>query len=516
MLRMRAPARRPGWLFAATAMALVACASAAGCHESSGTGPGGSGGVGAEGGSVGGGGAGGGAAGGMAGSGGIAGSGGMAGAGGTGGGDACLTAPDITSDGSVTGWLDPTTGQARFYRISLPGNQFTRIRTASAIGSPVGDPWFANPVLTLLTEDGSSIVATNDDDGLIDGRESLLALHPLDDGTYCLEIEHYWSWSGTPPTGCSLMYYQIYVESYADLVDKYDADAEPNDSAQTAQPITNLVGATYPLTFDLVGMLASDADVDVYRLAPPPGDGLVDLWFSPGGPGGPGVNGTGSTLELGRVELSDELGNVLARADAAAGTTGLTIFNPVVAPVLLWVHRQPGSPVGPNDFYRIGGFVDPGGFPTIVETETVAGQNDSMATADSNPGNPWALNAYGCVDFWAAGYINETTAPDPIDVDYWAFDALGQSNLHLLCGSSRWGSGVIDPSYEILDAQGQVLRAGIETLDRDFGWSNRADALAPPLLLPTTGTYYLRVTAAGQLSDVSSRIYHCRMRVYYP
>lgn len=435
--------------------------------------------------------------------------------------DPCLAAPDITDTGFAHGTIDPNLEERNHFRFRVAAGDFVRLRTESYSVVPPNSTAYerelvADPAVTLLTEDGSTVLAANDNVAPL-RPESEIVYRAAEDATLCLRVEHVSSWMGTPPTAQHVMGYDVFQSTQQDPAWKHDTDAEPNDDGGQAQGLKHVVKVDDRHAFDIVGMLGTEEDVDVYRLHVPEEAGAVELRFSAHGSGAQDVEGNGSTLGLGRVDLTDEAGEVLARADAPAGATAIRFpLLPAGEQVLIWVRRAPGTPTGTNDFYRLHGFVEPcASMLEHAEAETGAGQNDTPATAEPSVGSVTGTSfAYGYLLHEVAGFLAPST--DGGDVDHWAFDVFPGSSLHLSCWSTRVGSGVVEPAFAIVDGEGVELRSGVETADRDFVWSGHPAALAPPLSLPEGGTYYLRARAEGQQPDVASRWYECSMRVFVP
>jgi hypothetical protein len=500
------------WLLRAAAAlcsALVVLAPAA-CDDESDTGPGGSGaptgtaGDGGEAGSFGG-------AGALGGSGG---SGGLGGAGGAAEEHPCVSAEDITAARYGFGTIDAWSGESDYFRFSAPAGEPVQIRTKSNTAN--GD-WFADPVVTVLSEDGATILATDDADSIGYSREAELVFRSLADETYCLQLEHYFSWSGQTPVGTSAMSYELFVKPYSDRIGYFDLDEEPNDDDVDAQDLLFYdIEADGKVHFDVIGELDSTTDVDVYRVPIPSWTNALAVKIDPPGPGGPNVEGTGSTLQLERVDVTDVWGNVYSRITP---NTTTAVANPFVNPgseMLVWVVRKADTSMGGNDFYRlkieISAFED----YQLLETEAAAGGNDTLATADYNSFTNNNIQGLGISEALAFGWINPTAPTDPIDIDYWALVAMAGSTLELRCFSASVGSGVVDLAASVVDSADNVMQSSIEIVDPPLYWNDRPTAVAPPLLLPYTGVYYLRVTAAGQLPDVYDNLYACSILVLQP
>ena len=112
------------------------------------------------------------------------------------------------------------------------------------------------------------------------------------------------------------------------------------------------------------------------------------------------------------------------------------------------------------------------------------------------------------------GSMHPVATGSPSDIDYWAFEAIADDRVELVCRSLRDGSGVIDATFAIVDESGEELRSEVERAEQEVLWADRHGASAPPLRIETSGRHYVRVSSGGQMPDVSSRSYECNVLVW--
>ena len=443
---------------------------------------------------------------------------------------ACTSAVEITEGELTAGAVDPVTAEAEFYLYEIAAGKIVLFDLAATSMSQS----LTDPVITLWSQDGSTLLATDDDtsavflpDGYpeIDqshdwlrcrGMASRLAYRSPVDEVVCIRVEERSTWMNVDPGPIPQLEYWLRVTT----VDQTNAclDVEPNDtvaSAQPTEPCQDSTSASATRLLRIAGVLESEADLDVFRIPVPEDTGLIDLRFDASGPGGPGQEGNGSSVALGRLELTDAAGAVYARANTALGVRELYAHVPTGQDVFLKVPRRPSSIAGENDFYFLGGGVT---WPDLLdrygETEQAAGGNDTPETAETTSSIHDAI--FGYLEWVVTGFIHETAPGDPIDVDYWSFEAFSGGPVALRCWSARIGSGVVHPTFAVLDAQHTVVRSAVETPDQDLAWREGPSASAPPLVIADGGLHYLRVSADGQDPEVSSRVYVCGIDVFVP
>jgi hypothetical protein len=243
-------------------------------------------------------------------------------------------------------------------------------------------------------------------------------------------------------------------------------------------------------------MADSATDVDYYTFEQQDHQVSVSIYFRPSGPGGDGVQGHGSTLDLGIVDLENGDGDVIARLDVALGSEGMSVPVDSGEVVGFMVQGADDWAPGGNDFYAI--LLVTSDLDNTPEEEEaledggVADPNGTAATAEATEPQVTATghSTYILGDIDPAG-----------DVDYFAFDVLAGETVNLACGAVRSGSGLTGARFAIHDGSDSELQFEVE--------SPEADVKMTSISVTANGTYYLRVSASGQNPDVLSKFYRC-------
>jgi hypothetical protein len=445
-----------------------------------------------------------------------------AGGGGSGGSGGALPGADCAT---VTGVI-AAEGQAIHYLVSLDAGQFW-ILEANAPGLDIQatDYDYANwidTVVSLYTEDGSTLLATIDDSFPRYSTDSSLVYRAVTAGVFCVKVEDWGSWAGAVRPVQANNTFEFGVLTPTDPADGNVFDTEANDSVADSQAQTYNPSATNESLYaTMFGGLDTQADVDVYTVVVPTGiSGLQISDFTPrSGPGAPGTgvngtNGNGSTLELGLINVTDEAGtDIIAQLDAArpaARGDSRNLFMPLTGGQTyhLWVQRAAGSTAGSNDFYDIVQTLIDSTLMNQAEAEAATGTNDTAATAEI----PTAASPAGPnPQYFILGHMNSGS-----DTDFWRFPATAGNQIALSCTAVRSGSGLTGATFAVVGTdQSTVLQTETETEDADIFWYTSADAESSMdgVAVATTGNYYLRVTATGQKLDVSGTYYICGITV---
>jgi hypothetical protein len=339
--------------------------------------------------------------------------------------------------------------------------------------------------------------------------------------TYCIEVADWAAWAGEtrpdPPTGLHFEY-DLGVYDGASMTEGGTIDEEPNNDVAGAQAQSfaefedssgNPLGIYSSLT---MGTLASGTDVDVFSFTMPAGNVMLSVedFTTPTGPGSAGVSGNGSTLDLGHIAISNADGtSILARLDASKGSNDMSVPLEAGTSYLFWVNRAAGTTAGANDFYNLSSFLWNDDNPR--ETETTAGDNDVFGDAETI-----TLTASTTDPKLESGYLLGFI--DGSDVDYFGFAAAAGDTVSLACGAIRSGSGLLAPVFAIHSPTDVELQKETEVETKDVLWSD--EALSGPSMdavtIATTGTHYVRVTAAGQSTEVTGNYYRCGVHVTSP
>jgi hypothetical protein len=368
---------------------------------------------------------------------------------------------------------------------------------------------FLDPVIELYNEDGSVLLASADDEVPRFSMDSSLIYHVATAGTYCVKVQGWEHWAGQASSEPTTDWdYSLLGGTLNTEADSVTMDSEPNETLGAATEVSLGESDTNADTFtNLYGMAGGASDVDFYTFTQPTGDISTTIYFRPSGPGSAGVQGHGSTLDLGVVNVYDGEGNVVAALDVALGSESMSI--PIAAGEVVGIEvvgADDWTP-GANDFYAIlvyNGETD--NTPEEDETDLLdggvvpGGGNDTAATA--NETTPQATTVGNST--FVLGNI------DPAgDVDYFAFDVVAGETLNLACGAARSGSGLVGARFAIHSAADAELQAETESPESDVIWSSYPGASMAPLTISANATYYLRVSATGQDADVLGKYYRC-------
>ena len=433
---------------------------------------------------------------------------GTGGTGGTTAGSSCADAIDYLtnadpSTGLVSGAIDPA-GDADYYKFELEEGWYI----LSTEANPDDVQGGIDTVLTMYSEDGATRIATMDDSYPRFSVDSELVYHSPGTQTVCVKVEEWSTWAGEAPLGGGTFIYGLGLFVPDDTVEINNTDTEPNDDAATAQTETFAASTSGASTFGILyGTLDSAADVDVYKYTMPTGTLSASIYFTPSGPGDALVNGNGSTLDLGDVQISNAAG-VIASLDVSKGSDSMTVPLTAGEELFVWVNRS-GSTAGANDFYRLWHMNSD--TDTAPEAETTAGTNDTAATAEALTleagSDPTTVSGF------LLGYIT-----DPTDVDYFSFTAAAGDIVAVACGAIRSGSGLTTPKFSMYDSADTLIQEEVETDAADVLWTDSpyGTASMAGVTITTAGTYYMAVSAGGQNANVSSNFYRCGIHVETP
>ena len=419
--------------------------------------------------------------------------------------NSCAEAVPMPMDGD---WLmdlldDPD--DEDFFSFTLDEDSFVNLWTGFYDDAVDGQ---LDPVISLYTEDGGTLLATADDQIPRVNTDSELRYHAAA-GTYCVKMESWDHWSGETASAetidWSYALNALVMDPDSDLWYEgvLNPDTEPNDDADQAQAGTMYEG-TGGIYGTVYGVLETADDVDVYAFTLDEDATYINVYFyRPTGAGGQNVQGHGTTLELGRVEISDPEGNFIARADGTLDMEAISLPFEGGIDVLLWVRAPDGWTSGENDFYVIDLYNAYESNP--FEDEVGGGANDSIPTAEST--------SFSGGSTYLAGALH-----NPIDIDFWEFSSDADQDYALACAARRNGSGLVDATFAILDAQMNVLQTETETAEADVLWTDNtySDASMSAVQITDAGDYYLSISTAGQDPEVSSGAYMCGLHNVTP
>ena len=421
------------------------------------------------------------------------------------GNNSCAEAYPLPMDGDwVMDQLDSEDDED-FFTFTVDEDAFVNVWTGFYDEAVDGQ---LDPVISLYTEDGSTLLATADDQIPRLNTDSELRYRATA-GTYCVKIEGWDHWSGETASletlDWSYALNALVMDPDSELWYEgvLNEDTEPNDDVDQAQAGTMYEG-TGGIYGTVYGLLETADDVDVYAFTLHEDATYINVYFfRPTGPGGSNEQGHGTTLELGRVEISDLQGNVIGRADGELDMEAISLPFEGGLDVLLWVRAPDGWTSGDNDFYVIDLYNAFSSNP--FENEVGGGANDTPGSAEST--------SFDSGSTYLAGALH-----NPVDVDFWQFSSGANQDFALACAARRNGSGLVDATFAILDSGMNVIQTETETADADVLWTDSAyaDASMSAVQITDEGDYYLSVSAAAQDPEVSSNTYMCGLHNVTP
>jgi hypothetical protein len=400
------------------------------------------------------------------------------------GNDDCAHAVALALGGKQSGVIQ-SPGDADYFLVEAKADTFVKLRTT---GNPTSLPAKVNTVLTILDGDGQTL-GYNDDRS---GSDSQLVYRMPADGKLCVKVEDHSSWKNeTPLRGDSSFSYVAYATALTESAGSV-RDKEPNDDVAGAQS----AGLFKPNLSFLFGTLTPDADVDVYKL----GVASTAQFHCEGTTVG-AFDGT--TLPDVRISLLDATGStIMARLDPFKPDKYICAwFEAGASELLMKIERPTGSTVGANPYYvrewNAGALTDYGNH---YEIEPAAGANDVAANAEE----PALVNSgTKKVDYPVFGRIQQAG-----DVDYYLVTAQAGQILEFEGRAASMGSGLIDAQFSLRDAADQEIRSEVEPDGGLVVWSDtRANATNKSILIAADGDYYVRVSAAGQSTEVAGQLY---------
>ncbi len=438
--------------------------------------------------------------------------------------DAVALAQQMNNQGvtlfAAQGILNPA-GDKDYFRFTAKKGDWINLHTEA---NTMDDPMMVDTVITLFTQDGKTQLAEVDDAWPRGNTpDSDMDFHVPLDGTYCLQVQEFSSWKkgATPKGDPSFQYVAVMVPYSADnlkVIQGLDLDAGSNDTLQTPQTLKNVfVNSMSAQIFDRVyGLLDPKTDKDVYKITTPAKAAVFQLDFPPAGP-----KGNGSTDGIGLVNLWSGNGQTLIaqlnyddatklfKPSGRYGMSGVPVAEKT--DYLLEINRG-AADVGTNDFYF---YAASTGDNTALNPQEANDANNKTSagaetmTAQQNMKNPKFTNRF----------IGGTIPAG--DVDYWKFNANQGENIIVVCSSQRAGSGVGDFTVELYqDPAKAALQAETEVATADILWDDPTtseDASKPSVKAPTTGTYYIKLSATKMLtSGATSNFYLCGVHTQAP
>ncbi len=395
-----------------------------------------------------------------------------------------------------------------YFSITLAAGDFVQLYTDIHADNDSTD--LLDPVITLWSEDGATLLASADDQIPRVDMDSEMIYRAPSAGTYCVAIEGFGNWSGDTGVNTDWQYNMAAL-----LMDPAQAgwkedllnpEAETNDTIAEANAMTMAAGTADANYGRAYGDLSGDTDVDVFSYTLPAAAVATSIsFYKPFGAGSAGVQGHGSTLTNGMVTLTNAAGDVISTldfsfdgADWAPPNSPPDANIPLAGGTEVFVHFEGGTDwtPGTNDFYVADVYNQTSDNTMEVEPNEVTGTASTTTFAANTSGGE-------------SGFIMGTVDVAGTDVDYWEFDALAGEEITLACGAASNGSGLVDATFAIHNAADTELQSETESGYNSILWSSTSGASMPPIDVTANATYYLVVSAASQSGDMSANHYRC-------
>ncbi|MBN2339978.1 MAG: hypothetical protein JXX29_09205 [Deltaproteobacteria bacterium] len=429
--------------------------------------------------------------------------------------DGCAAAPVIAfSSGAFfeQGELEAL-NSAAYFRIEVPPEgAWYQLETENAL-LPV---YSFDPVLSLLSADGSTPIGSVDDSLITATTDSFYVYYAPGGQSLCVKLESYQNWTESSLAAQHVdhaLNYAVRFMQNSTMSSQYDVSAAgvSNDTTAEATHVAmvpvdaaDTVGevASADNTYSFVhGRLDSVADADVYAFTTGDAETISGVSLNMRtGAGNPlsGISGSGTTATV-QIEILDSTEQLIAsmsmdrlRRDILANLSPQTTY-------FIRVSGAPGWTPGANDFYSLYLFSTPS---ENFAFEAVS-DNDSYETAE-------LLALEPTVDGYQVGSWLGTL--DELDtVDVFRIELSIQHYLLMFCTGATMGSGIQNftvTAVNVTSGMETELQSGVES-DVPIEWSDGNNATASYILLPA-GTTYLQVT--GVPSEFpSSHLYYCSL-----
>ncbi len=404
-----------------------------------------------------------------------------------GGGDDSFDTAIMTTVNAMTaptGVIDPASDHD-YYRFDVMAGDWLYVATTA---NAMDDPMLVDTVVTLY-DSTMTQVAENDDRLPRGDTDSEIIYHVPTAGTYYVMVQEFSEWNGDTPEAHPMDTYELTIATLDPTRAGLVADPETGNDAASATPVE--FGTTGGGI--IVGTFASATDIDVFSVNITAMGQLFMTTIMPSGP-----SGYGSTSNVGTAWLTNMAGDtILARI---ADSSMLDSLEPPVPPgdYLLWIEHPAGA-AGANDFYVLKEFRG-------MENPAEAGEatNGMLAGAEMLT----YTTPMGATGIRQAFVLS--SFPMATDVDYYAIDVMAGEQVNAACGAMTSGSGLQGLRLELRNAMDVLVgTAATETIADD-------GALLMNTMVPSPGTYYLRLSATGQDTTVTGNWARCGFRAVVP
>ncbi|MDE0882024.1 MAG: DUF4215 domain-containing protein [Myxococcota bacterium] len=377
---------------------------------------------------------------------------------------------------NIAGAIFPA-GDSDFYRFEGEAGQWIFFTTEA---NEDDDDALIDTVITLYDSNRTRVAQNDDYDS--DKADSRLVMRLPSTDTYYLKVEDAQNMNGGLQRGERNFTYTLKLQIMNLDSESVNLETENGNDAENAQVLT--WSERYHYNW-IVGDFADENDVDVFSFNIPTSEEAGDRTQFDMNIFKASASGNGATHKVGRVWVADSDGVIVARKTMP---NDFETFSPNLAPgdYTFWV-EHPGDSAGSNDFYTLLVYRRSDNDPE-TEEET----NGSLASAES-----LSLSPNGSLK--SAFFLAQLPEGD---VDYFRVDLAASQRLSVVCRSRTSGSGVIDLSVAVHDADDNELSSDSEGSDKAY----ISDANAG---LSEAGPLYIRLSKIGQVEDVRGHFVRC-------
>ena len=349
--------------------------------------------------------------------------------------------------------------QRDYFVFSGKQGEYYEIRTDDQSFSP-------DVVLTLYDAD-QTLLASNDFGTVWPGDrvDARLVVRLPADGDYYIEIDDPYTPAAFFRSSFPLLFYHLELRSLHEGMAGV-AIAQGSDPAAVEFAHDERTGYAY---VTLLGELG--ADPSSFELTGGAAQALIGHVLPSG------TTGNGSTAAGGSFDVVDGEQHVLAHIDRSGGQSSL---DPPVEERGYKVVAHSDGELGDNPFFVVDFFMLPDNPREQLEVD-----NGTIAGAE-------AFELQGM--FSRRGLMLMSLAED--DVDYFKIEALEFESIAAVCEGESGGSGVRGLVVELRDGADQVLATATET--------STANLELKPIMVPSPGTYYLRMSTSTPAATADS------------
>lgn len=369
------------------------------------------------------------------------------------------TAKRVQADSAIPLQDVRSAGQVDYYLLGGDKGEFYEISTDRSPFSP-------DVVVTLY--DAARVPIAQNDEGRVwpgDGIDARMIVRLPHTGDYFITVEDPY----TPPeffqSAFPLLYYHLRVRK---LTDGVEGVAIAHGSAPVTVTFAHdqRTGYAYATLLGEFGEATGTFDVTGVATQALIGHVLAA-----------GVDANGSTAAGGVLRVLDAEQHLLAQIDRGSGQAAI---DPPIDEASYRLKVLAGGPLGDNPFYAV---------DLIMLDDNPAEQDEA---GNGVLTHAEAIQMQGTIS--RRGLLLVHLSEN--DVDYFKLDATENETITVLCEAESGGSGVHGLLAEVRDADDQVLGTASETAITNLQIER--------VLVPSTGTYYLRLASETPKLDTGS------------